>query len=74
MNTPLEESDLKKMTDEEMKKKFGSVATKVVEYKEGAMSGVRAARMELWPFLLLFLLVVLGVEMGVANGVPRSQQ
>ena len=67
MNPPLEESDLGKVSDEEIKKKFGTINMKVVEYKEGTRSTVPAGGEELWPFLLAFLLVVLAAEMGVAN-------
>ena len=67
MNTPLEESDLGKISDREIKKKFGTVDVKVVEYQGGSMSSIHAGRKELWPFILAFLLIVLAVEMGVAN-------
>ncbi len=74
VNPPFEESDLSKVTDEEMNKKFGGVDVKVVEYKEGVLSGGHAARVEIWPFLLAFVMVVLGIEMGVANGIPRAKR
>jgi len=73
VNPPLEESDLGKVTKEEMKKKFGSIETKVVEYREGATGDLHGSRKELWSFLLAFLLVVLGVEMGIANGMSRKR-
>jgi hypothetical protein len=73
VNTPPEESDISKITPEEMKKRFGSIDVKVVEYKEGALGSVRAGKREFWPFLLAFLLVVLAVEMVVANGVPKAK-
>jgi len=73
VNVPIEESDLKKMTEDDIKKKFGSMDVKTVEYREGGLGGVRAAKMDLWPYVLLFLLVVLGIEMGIANRVPRSK-
>jgi hypothetical protein len=72
VNPPPEESDLSKMTPQEMKKRFGSVEVKVVEYKEGNLGGIQAGKKELWPFLLAFLLVFLAVEMAVANGGPRK--
>ena len=71
VNPPTEESDLSKMTPQEMKKRFGSVEVKVVEYKEGTLGSLQTGKKELWPFLLAFLLVVLAVEMAVANGGPR---
>ena len=74
VNLSLEESDLSKVSDREIKKKFGVVEVKVAEYKEGAISEVHTGRKELWPFILAFLLIVLGIEMGVANGVPRLRK
>ena len=59
VNTPPEESDLGKVSDGEIKKKFGTMNVKVVEYREGAISTVHAGRKELWPFILAFLLIVL---------------
>jgi hypothetical protein len=74
MNTPPEESDLGKVSDAEIKKKFGTMNVNVVEYREGAISEVHAGRKELWPFILVFLLIVLAAEMGIANGVPRPRK
>ncbi len=67
VNPPLEESDLGKVSDGEIKKMFGMINTRMVEYKEGTRSTVPAGGKELWPFLLAFLLVVLAAEMGVAS-------
>ncbi len=72
VNPPLEESDLSKVAPEEMKKKFGTIDVKVVEYQEGTLAKMHTRKKELWPFILGFLLVVLAVEMGVANGIPRQ--
>jgi hypothetical protein len=69
VNPPLEESDLGKVSDGEMKKRFGTINTRVVEYKEGTLGTSQAGGKELWPFFLAFLLVVLAVETGVANRV-----
>ncbi len=74
MNPPPEETDLRKVTPEEMKKKFGTIDMKVVEYKEGMAGGLYGQKKELWPYLLAFLLIVLGVEMALANGIPRSNK
>jgi hypothetical protein len=74
VNTPPEESDLSKVSDAEIKKKFGTMNVKVVEYREGAISEVHAGRKELWPFILGFLLMVLAAEMGIANGIPRLRK
>ena len=71
VNPPLEESDLRKVTPEEMKKRFGTIEIKVVEYKEGMVSGLHGRKKELWPFSLAFLLVILAVEMVIANGIPK---
>lgn len=74
VNTPFEESDLGKLTDEEVRKKFGKRDIRIVEYKERALSSLQTSRKEIWPFLLAFLLIVLGAEMVVANGVPRGKE
>jgi hypothetical protein len=67
VNPPVEESDLRKMTAEEMKKRLGSMEVKVIESKEGNGETPLAGRRELWPYILGFLLAVLGIEMGVAG-------
>jgi hypothetical protein len=69
LNPPAEESDLRKMSGEEMQKRLGATEVKVIESKEGASGTPRAGRKELWPYILGFLLVVLGIEMGVAGRV-----
>jgi len=73
VNIPFEESDLGKLTDEEIKKKFGKKNIKIVEYKEGVLSGLQTSRKEIWPYLLTFLLIVLGLEMVIAN-VPGRRE
>jgi len=70
VNAPYEESDLAKMAESDLQKKFGSIPVKVIEYKEGTLKDLQAGRKELWPFLLAFIMVILGVEMGLANGMP----
>jgi hypothetical protein len=72
MNPPPEESDLRKVASEEMKKKLGTIDMKVVEYKEGMTGNLHGRKKELWPHILAFLLVVLGVEMVLANGIPKG--
>jgi len=67
VNPPLEESDLRKISAEEMKKKLGTIELRMVEYKEGTLSAAHAGRKELWPFLLTFLFIILAFEMGVAS-------
>ena len=74
VNTPFEESDLGKLTEEEVRKKFGKKDINIVEYKEGGSGNLQTNRKEIWPFLLAFLLMVLGVETVVANGVPRGRE
>ncbi len=69
LNPPVEESDLRKMTAEEMEKRLGTMEVKVIESKEGGPGTPRAGRKELWPYLLGFMLLVLGIEMGVAGRV-----
>jgi len=70
VNPPYEESDLAKMTEGELQKKFGAIPVKVIEYKEGALKDLQGGRKELWPFLLAFLMVIIAAEMGLANGAP----
>jgi hypothetical protein len=70
VNAPYEESDLAKMPEEELQKKFGTIPVKVIEYQEGTLKDLQAGIKELWPFLLAFLMVVLAVETGLANGAP----
>jgi hypothetical protein len=67
LNPPVEESDLRKMTAEEMKKRLVSMEIKVIESREGSAGTPLAGRKELWPYILGFLLAVLGIEMGVAG-------
>jgi len=74
VNTPFERIDLGKLTEEEVRKKFGKKDINIVEYKEGGSGNLQTNRKEIWPFLLAFLLMVLGVEMVVANGVPRGRE
>jgi hypothetical protein len=67
VNLPPEESNLGKVTEEELEKKFGALKIRVAEYKEGGAKELRGGRQELWPYLLGFLMVLLIVEMGVAS-------
>ena len=67
INVPPEESDLGKVSETEMKKRFGTGDVKVVEYKESMKGRLHGGRKEAWPFILGFLLIVLAVEMGVAS-------
>jgi hypothetical protein len=70
VNAPAEESDLAKITEDELKKKFGAIDLKVVEYAQDGLNGQRGGRQELWPALLGLLLAVLALEMILANGMP----
>lgn len=63
----LEESDLTKMRPEEMRKRFGKIDVRVVEYREEALKSIHSGRKELWPLLLGFVLLVLAIEMVVAG-------
>jgi hypothetical protein len=73
VNIPFEESDLGKVTDEEIKKKFGKRNIKMMEYKEGTLSGLHQSRREIWPHLLAFLLIILCIEMVMANASGRKE-
>jgi hypothetical protein len=70
VNTPYTESNLSKLGEDELKKKFGAIDVKVVDYKEGNLKKLQGGRRELWPFLLMLLFVVLAFEMILANGIP----
>jgi hypothetical protein len=72
VNIPREESDLAKLSEDELKKKFGPINIQVVDYKEGALKDFQGEQRELWPSLLGFLLVTLALEMIVANGLLRN--
>jgi len=67
INTPFEESDLSKVSPEEMKKRFGKIDMQVVQYREDILNDAYSGRRELWPILLCFVLLVLGFEMVVAG-------
>ncbi len=64
---PPEESDLAKLTDEDIRRQFSGIRVQVKDYKEGVSGQMRGSRREFWPYLLGFILLVLAVEMGVAN-------
>ena len=74
VNTPYEESDLAKVAEDELKKRFGAIDVTVLEYKERGLKDLHGGRKELWPPLLGFLLAVLALEMIVANGLPRFKK
>jgi hypothetical protein len=65
----VEESELRKLSAEEIKKRLVSMEVKVIESGEGNAGTPLAGRKELWPYILGFLLAILGVEMGVAGRV-----
>jgi len=67
VNVPPEESDLGKVSETEMKKRFGTAEVKVLEYNESIMGRLQGGRKEIWPFILGFLLIVLAAEMGLAS-------
>jgi len=67
VNPPAEESDLAKISEDELKKKFGTIDLKVVEYTQDGLDAQRAGSKELWPALLGLLLTVLALEMALAN-------
>jgi hypothetical protein len=70
VNVPPEESDLAKISADALKKKFGAIDLKVVEYAQNGPGARRGGRQELWPALLGLLLAVLALEMILANGLP----
>ena len=70
VNIPHAESNLSKLGEDELRKKFGSIDVKVVDYKHGSLKNLQGGRRELWPVLLLLLFIVLAFEMILANGIP----
>jgi hypothetical protein len=70
VNPPYEESNLLKMGESELKKKFGAIDARVIEYEEGTLRNRQEGRKELWPPLFVLLLVVIAAEMVLANGGP----
>jgi hypothetical protein len=64
---PPEESDLGKISDTEIRKRFGTADVRVVEYRESIKGRLQGGRKEIWPFILGFLLIVLAAEMGLAS-------
>jgi len=44
-----------------------SMEVKVIESSDGSVEASLSGRRELWPYILGFLLMVLGIEMGVAS-------
>jgi len=73
LNTPYEESNLTKLTEDDLKKRFGTLEVSVMEYKEGSVKDLQTAKKDLWPFFLGFLMIVLATEMMLANGVLWSK-
>jgi hypothetical protein len=67
LNPPFKESNLSKVTEEEIKKRFGKIETKLVEYREEDLRNAHHGKKEFWPFLLAFVFIVLAIEMGIAN-------
>ena len=70
VNVPHEESNLSKITENELQKTFGTLDVRVAEYKEGGLNEFQGGRRELWPVLLILLFFVLTFEMILANSLP----
>jgi hypothetical protein len=70
VNMPYEESDLAKVTEDEIKKKFGAMNVALLDYSEAGLSALKGGRKSVWPLLLLFLAAVLALEMILANEIP----
>jgi hypothetical protein len=68
VNPPYEESDLSKIPVEELKKKFGGMETTIFNLTEGGLKSLQGGRKPIWPALLIFLLLVLALEMLLADG------
>jgi hypothetical protein len=72
-NTPPEESDLTKIGEDALKKKFGTIEVMVREYEEGSLEEIKGGQKSLWPLLLVVLMALLAFEMIVANGLLRPK-
>ncbi|MFH1488561.1 MAG: hypothetical protein ABII06_06640, partial [Pseudomonadota bacterium] len=68
VNTPYAESDLAKVAEDALKKKFGAMDVTMLNYTEDGLKALQGGRKSLWPSLLMFLLAVLALEMILANG------
>jgi Aerotolerance regulator N-terminal len=64
---PAEESDLAKLSDEDVGKLFSGMEIQIKKYDEAATRRMRGSRQELWTYLLGFLLLIVAIEMGMAN-------
>ena len=69
VNTPYEESDLTKISEDELKKKFGAIDVSVLEYQQSGQKDLAGGHKELWPSLLILLLAILTLEVILANGI-----
>lgn len=67
LNAPMEESDLRKLGDEEIEMKLKPFRARIIDSRQGLQMGLHGTRRELWPFLLLFVLGLVGLEMFLAN-------
>jgi hypothetical protein len=67
VNIPREESDLAKVNDSDMQKKFPNIEIQFVEYQRGLLNTQQAEKKEIWPYFLAILLAALAFEMVVAN-------
>ena len=57
-----------KVSEDELKKKFGAIDVNVLEYQNDGQKELRGGRKELWPSLLVLLLAILTFEIILANG------
>ncbi len=64
---PAEESDLAKLSSEDIGRQFTGMDVQVKEYDVSASARMQGSRQELWTYLLGFLLLVVAIETGVAN-------
>jgi hypothetical protein len=75
-NPPFGESDLTKLSDSELKKKFGPAQVSIVTYdgsSDRTSGSLAIGRKELWPILLAGLLLLLTAEMILAHLFSRSK-
>jgi hypothetical protein len=72
-NPPFGESNLTKLSDGELKRKFGPVQVSVMTYDQSSGGSLAMGRRDLWPMLLAALLALLAAEMILAHLFSRSR-
>jgi len=64
---PSEESDLVKLSDDDVRTQFPGMQVQLKEYSKGPSDRLGAGSRELWVYLLGFLMLAIAIETGLAN-------